>query len=97
MVMAQVTLALHIGSPPRSTQVVSLRSRIRGGQDYLTDSVATAAQFLTLRLIPLGSTHMSRDDSDGPGHAPRYLDVRSVPVCAVCSLSNMGGNGSEKR
>ena len=39
--------------------------------------VATAAQFLTLRLSPLGSTHMGCDDSVGPGHAPRYLDVRS--------------------
>jgi hypothetical protein len=55
---------------------VSLRSRIRGGQDYVTDKVATAAQFLTLRLIPIGSTHMGCDDSDGPGHAPRYLYVR---------------------
>ena len=55
---------------------MSLRSRIRGGQDYLTDRVATAAQFLTLRLIPIGSTHMGCYDSDGPGHAPRYLCVR---------------------
>ena len=54
---------------------MSLRSRIRGGQDYLTDRVATAAQFLTLRLIPIGSTHVGCYDSDGPGHAPRYLDV----------------------
>ena len=37
--------------------------------------IYTAAQFLTLRLILIGSTHMGRDDSDGPGHAPRYLDV----------------------
>ncbi len=55
---------------------MSLRSRIRGGQDYLPVKVATAAQFLTLRLIPIGSTHVGCDDSDGPGHAPRYLDVR---------------------
>ena len=55
---------------------MSLRSRIRGGQVYLSDKGATAAQFLTLRLTPIGSTHMGRDDSDGPGHAPRYLDVR---------------------
>ncbi len=54
---------------------MSLRSRIRGGQAFLTDRVATAAQFLTLRLGPLGSTHMGCDDSDGPGHAPRYLCV----------------------
>jgi len=56
----------------------SLRSRIRGGHDYLTVRVATAAQFLTLRLMPIGSTHMGCDDSDGPGHAPRYLDVRTI-------------------
>ena len=55
---------------------MSLRSRIRGGQDYLTVKVATAAQFLTLRLMPIGSTHVGCNDSDGPGHAPRYLDVR---------------------
>ena len=55
---------------------MSLRSRIRGGQDYLTVNGATAAQFLTLRLIPIGSTQVGCDDSDGPGHAPRYLDVR---------------------
>ncbi len=55
---------------------MSLWSRIRGGRDYLTDRVATAAQFLTLRLIPIGSTYMGCDDSDGPGHAPRYLYVR---------------------
>ena len=54
---------------------MSLRSRIRGGQDYFTVKVATAAQFLTLRLIPIGSTHVGCDDSDVPGHAPRYLDV----------------------
>ena len=53
-----------------------LRSRIRGGQAYLTDRVATAAQFLTLRLILLGSTQVGCADSDGPGHAPRYLYVR---------------------
>ncbi len=38
--------------------------------------LVTAAQFLTLRLIPIGSTHMGSVDSDVPGHAPRYLDVR---------------------
>ncbi len=54
---------------------MSLRSRIRGGQDYLQIKVATAAQFLTLRLFPIGSNHVGCDDSDGPGHAPRYLDV----------------------
>ena len=37
--------------------------------------LVTAAQFLTLRLILIGSTHVGCDDSDGPGHAPRYLDV----------------------
>ena len=57
---------------------MSLRSRIRGGQAYLTDRGATAAQFLTLRLFPIGSTHMGCDDSDGPGHAPRYLYVRQM-------------------
>ena len=31
-----------------------------------------------LRLIPIGSTHVGCDDSDGPGHAPRYLDVRRI-------------------
>ena len=61
---------------------MSLRSRIRGGQDYLTVNGATAAQFLTLRLSPLGSTHMGCDDSDGPGHAPRYLDV-SITIMTV--------------
>ncbi len=73
---------------------MSLRSRIRGGQACLTGKVATAAQFLTLRLSPLGSTHMGCDDSDGPGHAPRYLDVRPTTmykvllpliICCVCS------------
>ena len=59
---------------------MSLRSRIRGGQDYLTDRVATAAQFLTLRLIPIGSTHMGCYDSDGPGHAPRYLYVSPLSM-----------------
>ena len=63
-------------SPRVPDKWVSLRSRIRGGQDYLTDKGATAAQFLTLRLILIGSTHAGCDDSDGPGHAPRYLDVR---------------------
>ena len=58
-------------------KLASLRSRIRGGRDYLTVNGATAAQFLTLRLSPLGSTHMGCDDSDVPGHAPRYLDVRN--------------------
>ena len=55
---------------------VSLRSRIRGDQDYLSVIIGTAAQFLTLRLVPIGSTHKGCVDSDGPGHAPRYLDVR---------------------
>jgi len=54
---------------------VSLRSRIRGGRDYLPDRVATAAQFLTLRLTPIGSTEVGGDDSDGPGHAP------TLPLC----------------
>ena len=54
---------------------MSLRSRIRGGHDCLSVIIATAAQFLTLRLILIGSTHVGCDDSDGPGHAPRYLDV----------------------
>ena len=54
---------------------MSLRSRIRGGQAYLTVRVTTAAQFLTLRLIHIGSTHVGCVDSDVPGHAPRYLDV----------------------
>ena len=54
---------------------MSLRSRIRGGHDYLTVKVATAAQFLTLRLNLIGSTQVGCDDSDGPCHAPRYLDV----------------------
>ena len=57
---------------------MSLRSRIRGGQEYLPDRGATAAQFLTLRLILIGSTHVGCDDSDGPGHAPQYLDVRPM-------------------
>ena len=61
----------------------SLRSRIRGGQDYLADKVPAAAQFLTLRLIPIGSTHMGCDDSDGPGHAPRYLDVSTMLMKVV--------------
>ncbi len=66
---------------------MSLRSRIRGGQVYLTDKIATAAQFLTLRLIPIGSTHMGCDDSDGPGHAPRYLDVRRIIMMIFKQLS----------
>ena len=57
---------------------MSLRSRIRGSHAYLSVRVATAAQFLTLRLVPLGSTHVGCDDSDGPGHAPRYLDVSQI-------------------
>ena len=42
--------------------------------------LVTAAQFLTLRLMPIGSTQMGCDDPDGPGHAPRYLDVRPL-IC----------------
>ncbi len=71
---------------------MSLRSRIRGGQAYLTGKVATAAQFLTLRLSPLGSTHMGCDDSDGPGHAPRYLDVRPILMkCSNCANEMIEG------
>ena len=55
---------------------MSLRSRIRGGQDLLSDKVASAAQFLTLRSVVSVSTEVNCDDPDGPGHAPRYLDVR---------------------
>ncbi len=55
---------------------MSLRSRIRGGQDCLSDKVATAAQFLTLRLVVSIATEVICDDPDGLGHAPRYLDVR---------------------
>ena len=43
----------------------------------------TAAQFLTLRLIPTGSTQVGCDDSDGPGHAPRYLDVSAMKYMIV--------------
>ena len=46
----------------------------------MADKVATAAQFLTLRLTPFGSTHMGCYDSDGPGHAPRYLDVSRLTM-----------------
>ena len=70
---------------------MSLRSRIRGGQDYLTARVATAAQFLTLRLIPIGSTHMGCDDSDGPRHAPRYLDVRQNSMLEIILLIMLCG------
>ena len=35
-----------------------------------------AAQFLTLRLVVSVAAEDICDDSDGPGHAPRYLDVR---------------------
>ncbi len=56
-------------------KLVSLRSRIRGGQDYLTVIIATAAQFLTLRLIISISTEAICGDSDGPGHAP------TLPLC----------------
>ena len=59
---------------------MSLRSRIRGGQDYLTDTVATAAQFLTLRLVLTVATKGGCDEPDGPGHAPRYLDVGPTQV-----------------
>ena len=55
---------------------MSLRSRIRGGLDLLSDGVATAAQFLTLRSVASVATNNICDDPDGPGHAPRYLDVR---------------------
>ena len=54
---------------------VSLRSRIRGGQDYLADRDATAAQFLTLRLIISVATEDICGDSEGPGHAP------TLPLC----------------
>ena len=54
---------------------VSLRSRIRGGQDYLPDRVETAAQFLTLRLIVSVATEAICGDSEGPGHAP------TLPLC----------------
>ena len=65
---------------------MSLRSRIRGGQDYLAIKVATAAQFLTLRLVQIGSTHVGCDDSGGPGHAPRYLDVRHAIMSITTHL-----------
>ncbi len=54
---------------------VSLRSRIRGGQDYLTVNMATAAQFLTLRLVISVATEAICGDSEGPGHAP------TLPLC----------------
>ena len=55
---------------------VSLRSRIRGGLDLLSDRVVTAAQFLTLRSVASVATKDIYVNPDGPGHAPRYLDVR---------------------
>jgi len=54
---------------------VSLRSRIRGGQEYVIDKVATAAQFLTLRLDISCATETICGDSEGPGHAP------TLPLC----------------
>ena len=62
-------------SPRVPDKWVSLRSRIRGGLDLLSDRVATAAQFLTLRSVASVATKDICDDPDGPGHAPRYLDV----------------------
>ncbi len=37
MVMAKINLGCHMESPRVLCKWVSLRSRIRGGQDYLTD------------------------------------------------------------
>ncbi len=77
MVMAQVARVLRIGSPPRSRQAgVAAVKNSRRPVIPARLGLVTAAQFLTLRLIPIGSTHMGCDDSDGPGHAPRYLYVR---------------------
>ena len=59
---------------------MSLRSRIRGGQDYLTDRVATAAQFLTLRLAISVATEDICGDSEGPGHAP------TLPLCWAITM-----------
>ena len=40
--------------------------------------VVTAAQFLTLRLVVSVATKIICNDPDGPGHAPRYLDVSRI-------------------
>ena len=59
--------------------------------------LVTAAQFLTLRLILIGSTQMGYDDPDGPGHAPQYLDVRrqtmKKPTDFVSFLTNLVSHG----
>ena len=75
MVRTQVSLVLQVGRHHVPGKWVSLRSRIRGGQDYLTVMVATAAQFLTLRLVISVATEAIYGDSNGPGHAP------TLPLC----------------
>ena len=52
--------------------------------------LVTAAQFLTLRFILIGSTQMGCDDPDGPGHAPQYLDVRRENMCWLIQYMKMG-------
>ncbi len=75
MVMVQAALVLQMGRRHVPGKLVSLRSRIRGGQDYLTDKVATAAQFLTLRLVVSVATKTICGDWEGPDHAP------TLPLC----------------
>ncbi len=75
MVMVQVALVLQIGSPPHYEQVGVAAVKNSRRQDYLADKVATAAQFLTLRLIISVATEAICGDSEGPGHAP------TLPLC----------------
>jgi len=75
VVMAQVAPVLRIGSPSRTRQVgvAAVKNSRRPG--LLTRKVATAAQFLTLRLILSVATEDICGDSEGPGHAP------TLPLC----------------
>ena len=76
MVMAQVTLVLQLGSPPRSRQVgvAAVKNSRRPGLPNRY-GVATAAQFLTLRLGISVAAEAICGDSEGPGHAP------TLPLC----------------
>ncbi len=69
------------GSPHRVATTFQASGRCCGqefaaARTILIDKVATAAQFLTLRLVVSIASEVICDDSDGPGHAPRYLYVR---------------------
>ena len=66
---------------------------------------------MTLRLVVSIATKVICDDSDGPGHAPRYLDVRPklifeialgimnqqlMPIWGFSRLRLSSGDGSRR-